>query len=79
MASTSKYWNEDNVLGILNDSDECVLSDSSDDDHEDCDDDIAVPDPAVGEENSEVEEEREGHSLGDADYSIGFMGGHTQL
>jgi hypothetical protein len=48
MASTSKYLDEENVLDILNDSDECLISESSDDsdDSDNCEDDIAVADAA---------------------------------
>jgi hypothetical protein len=55
VASMSKHLNEENVLGIINESDECLISDSSDDSG-DCEDDIAVDDAAVDEENCEVEE-----------------------
>jgi hypothetical protein len=78
MASMSKHLNEENVLDILNESDECLINDSSGD-TDDCEDDIAVPDSAVDEENSEVEEEGQVHSLGDANYNRGYLGGHRQL
>jgi hypothetical protein len=55
MAPTSKYLKEENVLDILNESDECLMSDSSDDDTDDCEDDIAAADTAVDGENSEVD------------------------
>jgi hypothetical protein len=64
MASTSKHMDEENVLNILNESDECLISDDSDN----CEDDTAV-DVAVDEEDSDVEE----HSLGDIDYNSGFI------
>jgi hypothetical protein len=53
-------------LDILNESDECLTSDSSDDSDEsdNCEDGIAV-----AEEDSDVED----HSHGDADYSCGFI------
>jgi hypothetical protein len=72
MASMSKHLNEENVLDILNESDEHLISDSSDD-NTDCEDDIVVADPAGDEENSEVQEEGQCHSLGDADYNSGFI------
>jgi hypothetical protein len=40
MASTGKYLNEENILGILNESDKCLISDSSGDETDDCEDDI---------------------------------------
>jgi hypothetical protein len=63
MQSTSKHLKEENGLDILSESDECLITDSSDDDTDDCEDDIAVSDSAVDEENSEVEEEDQGHFL----------------
>jgi hypothetical protein len=62
IASTSRHLNEENVLDILNEPDEYLISDSSDviDDNEDCEDDITVADAADDEEG-------QGHSLGDVD------------
>jgi hypothetical protein len=51
---------------------ECLISDSNNSD--DCEDDIAVADVAV-EEDSEVEEEGQGHSLGDTQDNSGFIWG----
>jgi hypothetical protein len=68
MASMSKHLTEENVLDILNESDECLISDSIDD-SDNCEDDIAVADAAVDEEDSDVEE----HSLGDTVYNSGFI------
>jgi hypothetical protein len=67
MASRSKYLDEENVLDILNESDECLINDSSDDNDgsDDFEDDIAV---AVADANA-VEEQ----SLGDVDYSSSFI------
>jgi hypothetical protein len=59
-------------LDFLNRSDKCLISDSSDSDTDDCEDDITVADSTV-EENSEMEEEGQGHSLGDADHNSGFI------
>jgi hypothetical protein len=72
MASTRKHLNEEKVLDILNESDKCLISDSSDD-TEDCEDDIAVADSVVDEENSQVEEEGQSYSLSNADYNSGFI------
>jgi hypothetical protein len=71
MASTSKYLDEENILDILNDSDECLISESSDesDDSDNREDDIAAADAAVVEEVSDVEE----HFFGDAYYSSDFI------
>jgi hypothetical protein len=71
MASTSKHLTDDSVFDILNDSDECLISDSSDD-SDNCEDDIAVADAAV-DEDSQAEEEGQGHSLGDTDYNRDFI------
>jgi hypothetical protein len=62
---------EENVLDVLNESEECLISDSCDDsdDSDNCEDDIAVADAAVDEDDSDVEE----HSLGYTDYSSGFI------
>lgn len=68
MASMSKHLTEENVLDIINESDECLISDSNDD-SDDCEDDIAVADAAVDEEDSDVEV----HSLGNTDYNSGFI------
>jgi hypothetical protein len=67
MASTSKLLKEEAILDILKESDKCVISDSSDDgdDNDDCEDGIAVVDATVDAEDSQVEEEGQGHSLGD--------------
>jgi hypothetical protein len=68
MASTSKLLKEEIVL------DECVISDSDDDDDDDsCEDDIAVADAAVDEEDSQVEQVGHGHSLGDSDHNSGSI------
>jgi hypothetical protein len=58
-------------LDILNELDECLISDSSDDSDESgkCEDGIAVADAAVDEEDSNVED----HSRRDTDYSSGFI------
>jgi hypothetical protein len=53
-------------------SDECLISDSSDGDTDDCANVIALAD-SVLEENSEVEEEGQGYFLGDADWNGGFI------
>jgi hypothetical protein len=70
IASTIKYLDEENAWDILNESDECLISDNSDDsdDSDNCEDDIAVANAAVDEEDSNVED----HSRGDADYFILF-------
>jgi hypothetical protein len=68
MASTSKHLNEKNVLDILNESDERLVSDSSDD-SDNCEGDIAVADTSANEEDSEVEK----HSFGDTDYNSDFI------
>jgi hypothetical protein len=47
--------NDENVLDLLNESDECHISNSSDD-SDDFEDDIAQADATVDEENSNVEE-----------------------
>jgi hypothetical protein len=72
MASTSKHLDKENVLNILNESDECLISDSCEESDTDCEDDNAVADAAVDEEDSDVEE----HSLGDSDYNSGFVWGN---
>jgi hypothetical protein len=56
MASMSKHLNEENVLDILNKLDKCLISDSSDDKTDDCENDIAVVDSVVDEGNIEVED-----------------------
>jgi hypothetical protein len=60
MASTSKHLNEENVLDIQNESDECLISDSSDDSHDSA---------ADVDEEGEVEEEDQGLSLGVTNYN----------
>jgi hypothetical protein len=52
----SKLLKEETLLYILKESDECVLSGSSDD-CDNCEDDITVADAAVDEVDSQVEEE----------------------
>jgi hypothetical protein len=64
---------EEIVLNILKESDECVISDSSDD-GDDCDDDSAVAHVAVNEEDSQVEEEGQSNFLGDSDYNVILFG-----
>jgi hypothetical protein len=66
MTSMSKYFNKQNDLHILKESDECLISYSSDD-TEDCEDDIAIAHADVDQESSKVEEGGQGHSLGDDD------------
>jgi hypothetical protein len=66
MASTSKYLDEENVLDILDELDECLISGSSDD-SDNCEDYVALAD-AVDEEDSDVEV----HSLGDAIAAVLF-------
>jgi hypothetical protein len=75
MESTSKLLKEGIVSDILKESDESVISDSNDDgdDSDKCEDDIAVADAAVDEEDSQVEDEGQGHSLGNSDYNSGFI------
>jgi hypothetical protein len=74
MASTSKLLKEQIVLDILKESDDCVISDSNDDgdNSDNCEDDTAVADAAVEEEN-QVEEAGQGHSLGDSAFNSGFI------
>jgi hypothetical protein len=55
VASTSKHLNDENVLYLLNESDECHISNSSDD-SDDFEDGIAQADAAVDEEKCNVEE-----------------------
>jgi hypothetical protein len=69
MASTSRHLDEESVLHILDESEECLISDSSDDSDSECEDDIAVADAAADEEDSDLEE----HSLGDGDYNSVFF------
>jgi hypothetical protein len=76
MTSTSTHLNEENILDILNKSDGCIISGSSDD-TDDCEGDITVAEAAVNKQNSEVEEESQGHSLGDT-YSNSSLYGRTQ-
>jgi hypothetical protein len=72
MVSTNKHLSDENVLDILNDLDECLISESSDssDDSDDSEDDIAVADVVP---DSDMEEGGQGHSLGDTDYNSGFI------
>jgi hypothetical protein len=74
MPSTSKHLKEEILWDILNESEECVISNSNDD-YDDSDnwDDIAVPVAAVGEEYSQVELKGQGQSLGNADYNSGSI------
>jgi hypothetical protein len=69
MASTSRHLSDESVFDILHDSDECLISDSSEDsdtDSDNCEDDIAVADAAL-DEDSQAEED------GDTDFSSDFL------
>jgi hypothetical protein len=67
MASTSKQLDDDDVMNILYDSDECLVSSSSESDSDV--DDIAMVDAAVDEMDSDLEE----RSLGDTDFDSEFI------
>jgi hypothetical protein len=76
MTSTSKHLTDETVFDILNDSDECLISDSNEDsddndDSDNCEDDIAVADAV--DEDSQAEEDSQGHSLGDTDVNSDFI------
>jgi hypothetical protein len=71
MASTSKHLKEEIDLDILNELEECVIRDSTDD-SDNREDANAIADAAVTED-SQMEEESQGYSLGDSDYKRGFI------
>lgn len=64
-------------MDIMNDSDESLISDFSEndssDESDDSDDDIAVADAAIDEVESDVEEQGQGQSSGYSDYSSNFI------
>jgi hypothetical protein len=69
MASTSRQLDDEDVMNILYESDECLVSSSSDESDSDYEDLITVVDAAVDEVDSDVEE----HSLGDIDFNSAFI------
>jgi hypothetical protein len=77
VATTSKHLPEEKASDILNESDMFLISDISEDSGE-CGEDIAVA-AAINEEESEVKEEGQGHSLDDTDCNSVFGWGRKRI
>jgi hypothetical protein len=65
MAPTSTHLNKENIMDVVNELDEPVISDSSDD-SQDLEDDIAAPAAAV----EEVSEEEEGSQCDTEEFEV---------